>query len=68
MEKLELSEAVDAYLAHTANSWQKFIVEDYYECFGYEFEILDLFQESKIKEIRDRIFAAIIKKIGDMEG
>jgi hypothetical protein len=67
MEKLELSEAVDAYLAHTANSWQKFIVEDYYECFGYGFDILDLFQESKIKEIKDRIYGAILKKINDME-
>jgi len=67
MEKQEFSEAVDAYLAQTANSWQNFIVEDYYDSFCYEFNVLDLFQESKIKEIRDRLYAAIMKKILDIE-
>jgi len=67
MEKLEFSTAVDAYLAYTADSWQEFIVEDYYDSFRYSFNVLDLFQESKIKEIGERIFAEITKRIGDLE-
>jgi len=67
MEKLEFSQAVDAYLAYSADSWQEFIVEDYYDSFCYEFNVLDLFQESRIKEIKDRLYNAIMKKIRDVE-
>jgi len=68
MEKQEFSEAVNAYLSRTANSWQEFIVEDYYDSYTHCFDVLDLLQEAQIKEIRDRIFAKIMKRIRRMEG
>ncbi|SEA36047.1 hypothetical protein [Pedobacter hartonius] len=67
MEKQEFSEAVNAYLSRTADSWQEFIVEDYYDSYTHCFDVLELFQEAQIKEIGDRIFAKIIKKIRRME-
>ena len=67
MEQSEFKEAVDAYLACTANSWQEFIIEDYYASYEYCFDILDAIPEIKVKEIGDRIFAAIMKRIGEMD-
>ena len=67
MEKLEFSEAVDAYLAYTATSWQEFIVEDYYDSFRYGDNILDFFQEAKVKEIKERLYASIISRITELE-
>jgi len=63
MEKLEFSEAVDAYLNHTATSWQEFIVEDYFDCFQYGINILDCISESRIRETHKRLYASISKKI-----
>lgn len=67
MEKLEFSEAVDAYLSHTATSWQEFIVEDWFDSFKYGLNILDFFHEKKVKKIKNRIYASIIRKIGETE-
>jgi hypothetical protein len=68
MEQSEFAEAVDAYLACTANSWQEFIVEDYFESFEYCLDILEALPEIDVKETGDRIFAAIMKRIREMEG
>jgi hypothetical protein len=67
MEKLEFSEAVDAYLAHTATSWQEFIVEDHFDSFKYGFDILDCYKESRILQIKKRIYASIAKRIKETE-
>jgi hypothetical protein len=68
MEQSEFSAAVDAYLSFTANSWQEFIVEDYYDSFEYCFDILDAMPEIEVKEAGDRIFAAIMKRVSEMDG
>ncbi|CAM4424518.1 hypothetical protein SAMN06265348_11832 [Pedobacter westerhofensis] len=68
MDRSEFSEAVDAYLGQTANSWQEFIVEDYYESYSHCFDILDLLDEAQIKEISDRVFKAIMKRIRESDG
>jgi hypothetical protein len=67
MEKPEFLEAVDAYLADTADSWQEFIVEDYYDSYTHCFDVLELFREEKVKEIGDRVFAMIMKRISNLE-
>jgi len=67
MEKLEFSEAVDAYLAHTATSWQEFIVEDHFDSFKYGSDILDMFQEGRIKKIKKKLYAMISKQIRESE-
>ena len=67
MEKREFSKAVNAYVKHKANSWQEFIVEDYYDSFKYAYDIMELYSERKIARIRDRIFARIMKTIRDNE-
>lgn len=66
MKRSEFSDAVDAYLAGTANSWQEFIVEDHYDSHSNGDDILDLLREEQIKEIGDRVFAAIMKRIREM--
>lgn len=68
MKRSEFSEAVDAYLARTANSWQEFIVDDYYESYGHCHDILDLLAEEQVKEIGERVFAAIMKRIRETDG
>jgi hypothetical protein len=67
MEKLEFSEAVNAYLGNTATSWQEFIVEDHFDSFKYGLDILDFIQEAKIMQIKKRLYAAIVKKIKETE-
>jgi len=67
MEKREFSKAVDAYVKRKANSWQEFIVEDHYDSFKYVFDIMELYSESTINEIGDRIFAKIKQTIRENE-
>ncbi|MCX2477803.1 hypothetical protein OQY15_01800 [Pedobacter sp. MC2016-15] len=68
MKQSEFTEAVNAYLACTANPWQEFIVEDYYNSYEYCFDIFDAVPEIQVKEIGDRIFARIMKKIRESDG
>lgn len=65
MENSEFLEAVEAYLDGTADSWQEFIVEDYFDSFSLCFDILDLLGESEIKEVGDRVLSEIMKNIKD---
>lgn len=65
MENSEFLEAVEAYLAGTADSWQEFIVEDYFDSFSLCFDILDFYCESEIKEVKDRVLCEIMKKIDE---
>jgi len=67
MEKREFSKAVNAYVKRKADSWQEFIVEDYYDSFRYAINIMDFYSEKRIKEIGDRLFARIMKTIQDNE-
>jgi len=63
MRKKEFLRAVDACLDGTANSWQRFIVDDYYDSSNHELEILELYRDSEIKEIYERILSNIHKRI-----
>jgi len=61
MDKLEFSEALDAFLADRANSWQKFIIEDYCYSYTYCYDIVELSNDANQKQVGDRILEAIIK-------
>lgn len=63
MTKQEFLEAVDAYLDGTANSWQQFILDDNYNSFEYELDILELLRDSEVEEINDRILTSIKKNV-----
>lgn len=63
MENSEFLEAVEAYLDGTADSWQEFIVEDYFDSFSLCFDILDFLCESEVREVGDRMLSGIVKKI-----
>ncbi len=62
MENSEFFEAIDAYLAGKANSWQEFFLEDYFDSFSHCFNILDTFHDSEIKELGERMFIRIMEK------
>jgi len=61
MKNIEFSEAVDAYLADQANSWQKFFVEDYCHYCRYNCDISEIYEDAKANGISDRIFQLIAK-------
>ena len=61
MKNIEFCEAVDAFLANTANSWQKFIVEDYCHYCRYNCDISEIYEDAKAKGISDRIFELIAR-------
>ncbi|MET1055796.1 MAG: hypothetical protein ABWY16_10855 [Pedobacter sp.] len=61
MENIEFSEAVDAFLANTANSWQQFIVEDYCHYWRYNCDISEIYEDAKAKGISDRVFQLIAR-------
>jgi hypothetical protein len=61
MKNIEFCEAVDAFLANTANPWQKFIVEDYCHHCRYNCDISEIYEDAKAKGISDRIFELIAR-------
>lgn len=65
MENSEFLEAVEAYLEGTADSWQEFIVEDYFDSFSFGLNILDLLCESEVQKVGERLLAQITKSIGE---
>jgi len=64
MENKEFLEAIDAYLVGEASSWQTFIVEDHFESFKYNINILDFFGEEEVLAINRRIYKNIMEKLG----
>lgn len=63
MKKSEFYRALTAYLNGTANSWQEFILEDYYESFQHCPDILDNCSKKKIAIIGKKILSEIDKSI-----
>jgi len=63
MKTKEFLTAVDAYLDGTATSWQRFIVDDHYDSFNHELDVLELYRDYEVKEIYDRILNNIRKRI-----
>lgn len=63
MKTKEFLKAVDAYLDGTASSWQIFILEDHFDSYKHELDILDLYRESEVKAIFERIRLNINKRI-----
>jgi len=63
MKKEDFFKAVTAYLSNTATSWQKFIVEDYYDSFELEINVLDLLKEEEIFEVGQRVYTGTMIKI-----
>lgn len=63
MKKSEFYKAVSAYLKGTANSWQQFIVEDYYDSFRYCNDVLDVCSSEQLQQIRHKMYAEINKSI-----
>jgi hypothetical protein len=43
MKDIEFSDAVNAYLANTANPWQKFLVQDYCDYCRYKCDITEIY-------------------------
>lgn len=68
MENIEFSAAVDAYLANTANKWQKFMVEDYCHYCRYNCDISEVVEDAKAKGISDRIMQLIARMWDDSKG
>ena len=56
---------MEAYLEGTADSWQEFIVEDYFDSFSFGLNILDLLCESEVQKVGKRLLAEITKIIGE---
>lgn len=67
MENIEFSEAIDAFLADTANSWQMFMVEDYCNYWRYNCDIAEIYEDAKAKGISDRVFLLIAKMWNDFK-
>lgn len=67
MSRKEFLRAVAAYVEHRATSWQTFIVEDHFESFKHELDVLELHRESEVKEIYERMKAKIHARIQAME-
>ena len=63
MKTKEFLKAVDSYLNGTATSWQTFIVDDHYDSFRHELNVLDLYRDYEVKEICDRLLSNIKKRI-----
>ena len=63
MRTREFLKAVDAYLDGTATSWQTFIVDDHYDSFKHELDVLELYRDYEVQEICDRILSNIKKRI-----
>lgn len=63
MKTKEFLKAVDAYLDGTATSWQTFIVNDHYDSFKHELDVLELYRDYEVKEICDRLLSNIKKRI-----
>lgn len=67
MKKREFLDAIKAYLAGTASAYQEFLLEDYYESFAFELNILDLLPDAEVQRIRDRIFLEVLIHIQQSE-
>jgi hypothetical protein len=63
MKTKEFLVAVDAYLDGTATSWQRFIVDDHFDSFNHELDVLEFYRDYEVKEIYDRILNNIRKRI-----
>lgn len=63
MKTNEFLKAVNAYLDGKANSWQTFLVDDHFDSYTHELEILELYKESEVQMIYERIRSKINKKI-----
>lgn len=66
MTKEDFFKALKAYLSNTASSWQKFILDEYWDSFELEINILDLLMENEIVEIGQRIYTGTMIKIDEI--
>jgi hypothetical protein len=55
MTTREFIKAVTAYLEGRATSWQKFLVDDYFDSFHFEINILDLYHDAEADVIGERM-------------
>jgi hypothetical protein len=63
MKTKEFLAAIEAYLKGSATSWQIFMVEDHFDSYEYGIDILDLFRDSEVQEIYERMRNKINKRI-----
>jgi hypothetical protein len=63
MKTKEFLAAIVAYLDGTATSWQIFMVEDHFDSYEYGIDILDLYRDSEVQDIYERMREKINKKI-----
>jgi hypothetical protein len=68
MDKEEFLEAIEAYLNGTANAFQELILEDYFDSYNYELNILDLITDVEIESTKARIYQGIVKRIKQLSG
>lgn len=61
MKKTEFSDAVDAYLADTANPLQEFVIEDYCFTCRHNYDIEEMYNDAVEKGIGDRVFQLVAK-------
>lgn len=67
MKTKNFLKAVNAYLDGTANSWQMFVVDDHFDSYHHELEVLELYRDYEIKEIYERIRAKINTRIQSID-
>jgi hypothetical protein len=65
MDDNTFSDAVTAFLANTANPWQKFMVDDYCHYCRYNCDISEILEDAEAKGISDRILQLIDRMFND---
>jgi hypothetical protein len=68
MNKEEFLEAIEAYLNGTANAFQELIIEDYFNSFSFELNILDFIPDVEIEAMEERMYLGIMKRIKQFSG
>jgi hypothetical protein len=67
MKTKEFLAAVIAYLEGRANSWQTFLVHDHFDSYALELDILELYRDSEVDVIYERMKRNINRRLDELE-